>query len=202
MIALPVRFAPALLLMTYAMPAAAQVAAAAPQATSALPITGSVPDLCILGDPRLDTGSAALNVNALTGRILRIAALTDPTNLSTRPVRASLAFDAACNYPYTLTVASRNNGLWRQTIDTPTPNGFGNAVPYIADVTWQENSVRLNADATTRAPKSAGFSSATAAAGTIRIDFRVLPGATNALANAPLVAGDYTDTLTVTLGAQ
>lgn len=182
-------------------PALAQVAPD-PVAVATFPVTGEVPDLCILGDPRIDGGNASINIASINGRVIRIDTLADPTSLTTRGTEANLAFDAACNYPYAVSVESRNNGLWRQSADTPTPAGFANAVPYSATVSWNEKAVELDADARSRSPKAAGFTSLVANAGTLSLKLRILPGTTNVLANAPLVAGDYGDIITVTLGPQ
>lgn len=173
-----------------------------PISIAEFPVTGEVPDLCILGDPRIDGGGGSINIESVVGRIVRIDTLADPSSLSTRGTEANLVFDAMCNYPYQVSIESRNNGLWRQTTDTPTPVGFANAVPYLATVSWNEESAELDADARTRMPKAAGFSSLVANSGELGLKLRILPGTTNTLAEAPLVAGDYGDIITITLGPQ
>lgn len=192
-------------LVMWAQPALAQDSGEAlpdPISIAEFPVTGEVPDLCILGDPRIDGGAASINVESVSGRIVRITSLSDPATLSTRGTQANILFDAMCNYPYRVSVESRNNGLWRQTTDTPTPVGFANAVPYYATVSWNEESAELDADAKSRSPKTASFSSLAANAGELGLQLRILPGTTNAVAAAPLVAGDYGDILTITLGPQ
>lgn len=177
-------------------------AAVDPVSVARFPVTGDVPDLCILGDARIDGAAATTNIQSITGRVIRIADLADVNTLSTRGTQATVAFDAMCNYPYSVTVESRNNGLWRQSTADTTPVGFANGVPYLAQVAWNDLSVQLDADAKNRGPKAAAFSSTTANDGTLRLQLNILPGTTNVAANAPLVAGDYRDTLTITLGPQ
>lgn len=204
----PISFA-AIALSVLAMPALAQETPTPtpsptinPVATANFPVTGDVPQLCVLGDPRFDNGQVSTNIAALVGRIVRIDKLVDPQTLSTRGTRAVIAVDAMCNYPFRVTVESENNGLWRQTTTTPTPAGFANAVPYLADLSWSDDGVRLDADATSRKPATAGFSSSIANSGQLTLALQILPGSTNALSQAPLVAGDYRDTITITVGPQ
>ncbi|KAA9014342.1 hypothetical protein [Sphingobium limneticum] len=173
-----------------------------PVSTATFPVTGEVPDLCILGDPRIDGSNASINIASINGRVIRIDTLTDPISLTTRGTEANLAFDAVCNHAYSVSIESRNNGLWRQSVDAPVPAGFANAVPYLASIAWNEKAAELDADARTRSPKAAGFTSLVANSGTLSLKLRILPGTTNIPANAPLLAGDYGDIITVTLGPQ
>ena len=192
----------ALALVATAAPLSAQTTVVDSAANLRYPVTGDVPDLCLIALPTLASGAPAINIRSTTGNVVAIEALTDDRTLSTNASDVTLAFAAVCNYPYRVTVTSANNGLWRQSADTATPVGFANAVPYLAEMGWDENTARLDADARSRQPKQAGFASDLPSASTLTLRLRVLPGTTNTTAGAPLIAGDYRDTISITVGPQ
>lgn len=183
-------------------PALAQTTATDGSSQSDFPVTGDVPDQCLIGDPGLAAGAPAINIRSTSGQVVSIDELANAESLSSNGTDVTLSFDAVCNFPYRVTLTSQNNGLWRQSTATPTPVGFANAVPYLAEIAWDESSAMLDADARSRQPKDAGFAPGQPSASGLSLRLRVLPRTTNVTANAPLVAGDYRDVLTITLGPQ
>jgi hypothetical protein len=103
-----------------------------------------------------------------------------------------------CNYPHRLRLESQNNGLWPtlQRTQPPAP-GFGSAVPYRATVMWGVVNGVLNADAQARRVNDQQFNIDLPTAGEIDLKLNIAPGASNARDNAPLLAGDYADTMRI-----
>jgi hypothetical protein len=165
-------------------------------------VTGSAPEICVLGQPALFVGSV-VNVRNLSGANFQIEQLVDQTTLSTRSASAKVTFEAICTFPHRVVLQSAANGLWRnQTPGVARPGGFADAVPYSAVLNWGSASGALSADATSRGMKQQITPIADATVGTLTIDFAIIAGATNLAGNAPLLAGVYSDTLTVTLEPQ
>ena len=98
---------------------------------------------------------------------------------------------------------SLNNGLW-QLSETPPdrPEGFGTAVPYDLTARWVDQVVQLSADAAIRQPRERSVPIGSPATGDLRLRFEILAGATNLAANAPMVSGAFSDTLTIILEPQ
>jgi hypothetical protein len=112
-------------------------------------------------------------------------------------------FEAVCTFPHRLKVETQNNGLWSTSERTgPAPEGFGNAIPYRADVTWDDTNLRLNADAGVRRIANNSVLVDGAGLGDLLLRLEIDAGATNERANAPLLAGTYGDTLRITLEPQ
>lgn len=164
-------------------------------------VRGSVPQICSVELPALLTGTPAINVNGLSGSTLLIAELTDPTNFAVRAASFGVGFNAVCNYPHRIVVESQNNGLWRDTA-TPVPAGFADAVPYSATLTWGDVNTTFQADAATQRIADFSVSVGHATQGHIGLFMQILPGASNAQAFAPLLAGIYRDTIRVTVEPQ
>lgn len=87
-------------------------------------------------------------------------------------------------------------GDGRQALDA---NGFASAVPYQARVTWNGVSNTLETDARVRHPVEDEVSVNAPAVGNVELHVEIAPGASNGQANAPLLAGTYTDTLRIFL---
>lgn len=184
-----------------ALAAAASAQAQDAAQSGTVDVLASVARYCAVGQPELGA-DAQVNIRNLNANTLTIDQLTDPSTLSTRAASVEVVFDAVCNYPHKLTVESQNNGLWRNGLAGNPQNGFAVAIPYKADVRW--GAARVDFDATAaafqRLEESANVSQATE--GQIQLRFEVIEGATNVAANAPLVAGNYSDVLRVTVEPQ
>lgn len=184
-----------LVLVVCGLPCAPPTSAQTTVATKTLPVTGNTPPVCAVGEPRLQSGHQ-INFRGLSGNTLQIDRMVDPATLAVSAASVDVRFDAVCNYPHRLRIESQNNGLWPtlQRTQTPAP-GFAYAVPYQATVTWGDVNGSLNADAQARRVTDQRFNIDQATAGQIDLRLAIAPGASNVRDNAPILAGDYTDTI-------
>jgi len=181
------------------------LAGPAPAATASpkvMTVTGNAPQICAVQNPVVGAG-ALVNFRSLNGSTLQIDQLADPKTLATSAALADIRFAAVCNYPHRITLESDNNGLWRggSAGSTPPP-GFADGVPYTATLIWGPVNSRFEADATGRRINQSSVPVDEATAGDIEIHLAIQAGASNLRANAPLIAGVYTDTLRVTVEPQ
>jgi len=190
----------ALILAGLALPAAAH--AQSNSVSSSFGVTGSVPGACAVGAPLLAAGRQ-VNFRGLNGTTLQIDTMVDPTTLSTNAASVEVRFEAICTFPHRLKVETQNNGLWPTSErGMVPPEGFGNAVPYRAHITWADENLELSADAGVRRIADNSVFVDGAGLGDILLRLEIDPGATNERANAPLLAGVYGDTLRITLEPQ
>lgn len=185
----------ALPLMVVAAPAAAQSLTA----TTTMPVTGSVPQVCAMQQGSIQSGSL-VNIAGLDGDTLRIIQFVDPSTLSVKAASATISFDAVCNFPHAVRVESSNNGLW--PVDgriTQVPGGFAYAVPYTAQVTWGLANAQFSADAKTRRIAQQTINVAAPAAGQLNLRIEIAEGASNVENRAPVIAGTYVDTVRIFL---
>ena len=161
-----------------------------------------MPGTCAVGSPQLAAGRQ-VNFRGLNGTTLQIDQMVDPATLSTNAASVEVRFDAICTFPHRLKVETQNNGLWPTSErGAQSPQGFGNAIPYRADLTWADQTLRLNADAGVRRIADNSVFVPGVGMGDILLRLEIDPGATNAQANAPLLAGVYGDTIRITLEPQ
>jgi hypothetical protein len=170
-------------------------------ASRAVPVTGNAPNVCTLQTPRL-AGGKQINFRGLNGSTLQIDTLVDPATLAARAASAELVFDGVCNFPHRLRVEAQYNGLSRGSELARAPTGFASAIPYTATVRWGPQSATLNADAQIRRVHEQVLTVAEPTAGQVVLRVEVQPGASNVQSNAPVLAGNYADTLRVTLEPQ
>jgi hypothetical protein len=182
--------------LSWAGPALAQQTVVS---TPPMPVTGNAPEVCTLQRARLSQGSQ-VNFRALTGNLLQIDTLVDPTTLATNAATAQVEFDAVCNFPHRLRLESQNNGLWQTDGSMNQPaDGFAYAVPYRAEVTWGEVNGALDANANVRRIAEQRFNIDQATAGEVGLRIEIDAGASNTRSNAPVLAGVYRDTLRIFL---
>ena len=167
--------------------------------SKAMTVQGSTPEICTLDRGQIGTGNL-VNIVGLDGDTLRIQQLTDPTTLAVRSTNATIDFAAVCNFPHEVRIESENNGLWPTDarISAP-PDGFAYAVPYVASLTWDNTNGSLDADAKVRRSVEQRVAVDEPAAGTLEVEISIPEGASNVEVNAPVLAGDYTDTLRIYL---
>jgi len=184
-----------LVLVACGLPCAPPTSAQTTEAAKTLPVTGNTPPVCAVGEPRLQSGNQ-INFRGLSGNTLQIDRMVDPATLAVSAASVDVRFDAVCNYPHRLRLESQNNGLWPtlQRTQAPAP-GFAYAVPYRATVTWGDVNGLLNADAQARRVTDQRFNIDQATAGQIDLRLAIAPGASNVRDNAPILAGDYSDTI-------
>lgn len=171
-------------------------------ATRTMPVSGNAPNVCALGNPRLAAG-AQINFSGLNGNSLRVDTLVDPATLAVRAASADIQFDAVCNFPHRLTVEAQNNGLYRTAqVLTPAPSGFASSIPYSANFQWGDDSKTLDADAQNRRIHGESIRRDVPTVGQVKLRVEIQPGASNIQSNAPVIAGNYGDTLRITLEPQ
>jgi hypothetical protein len=197
-----------MVIKTLALAAVAAAALAAtganaqsPTSTANFTVIGSAPKICAISGPTL-TSTNLVNIDSLDGTTLKIAQLTDSTTLSTLPASAEVSFDAVCNYAHTISIQSLNNGLWRDGSTQAPQNGFADAVPWTGRLQWGTLNRTFTFGAQNRQIQTFPFAVAGPNAGQLLLDISIQAGSTNAVANGPLLAGNYQDTIYVTLEPQ
>jgi hypothetical protein len=194
----------------YALPLLALIGSTAAQAQTqnqlpvqsrSFPVTGNSPNICVLQAPSVAAGGQ-VNFRGLNGTLLQIDSLVDPTTLATNAASVELRFDAVCNFPHQLRVEATNNGLFRNSSATAAPQGFASAIPYQARFNWGQQTLLLNADAQIRRFNEQSIRVTDPTAGNLSMRFEIQPGASNVQSNAPVIAGNYAETLRITLEPQ
>ena len=176
--------------------------AAAQPAPLNLTVDGSAPQVCAVQNPVLAPG-ALINFRGLSGNTLQIDQLADTRTLATLAAAADVSFTAVCNYPHRIILESQNNGLWRGgAAGSAAPSGFADGVPYTASLTWGPTTNSFFVDATSRRISQLSTAIGQPTSGEIKIHLAIQAGASNLTANAPLIAGIYSDTLRVTVEPQ
>ena len=168
------------------------------QATVA--VVGDANQMCTLGQPSQGSGAVS-NFDTPSGTVFSITRLADPDTLTTRAANITLTMDAMCNTIHRVVLASDNNGLWRSGIGA-TPSGFGSAVPYTANLVWADQQYPLTAEAGDRQSVEEEMLVGRPNTGDLLIEFEINAGATNAGVGAPLLAGEYSDVLRITVESQ
>ena len=179
--------------------AAETTVGATSSATRTLPVTGSVPRTCAMGEGKIAPGSLN-NFAGLDGDTLRILQFTDPATLQVRSASVTIGFDAVCNFPHSVRIESQNNGLW--PVDqrvSGRPAGFAYAVPYTARFSWGPANGGLDATAKVRNQNTQVVAVNDAVAGEFRLRIQIEDGASNVENRAPLIAGTYVDTVRIFL---
>ena len=181
-----------------AQPAAAQ----SNSASKTLPVTGRAPVICAIDNPRVQPGSL-VNFSGVDGNTLRILQFADPQTLAAKAASATIAFAAVCNFPHRIRIESQNNGMWpTDGRVSAAATGFAYAVPYQARATWDGVDVRLDTDGKVRRTEQSSATVDEPAAGDLDLLIDIAQGASNVAVNAPLLAGDYIDTLRIFLEPQ
>lgn len=163
-------------------------------------VVGSAEQMCVVGLPSQGEG-ALTNFDTPSGTVFGITALADPETLSTRAATITLTMSAMCNSIHRVLIGSENNGLWRSGIGA-TPSGFASAVPYRANLVWAEQEYALTAEAASRQGVEEEILVGRPNVGALLIEFSISTGATNAGVGAPLLSGEYSDVLRITLESQ
>ena len=180
--------------------AALGAAASAAPAPATVSVTGEASRLCLIGSPKVQVGSS-VNLATVNGHTISIASLADSQTLSTRATSFDIDFNALCNFAHSVQLSSDRGGLWRLSTGQ-VATAFADGVPYHATLEWGGSSTTLEATAVSVTPMTDVLDVNTPAGGALVMQFRVDPGATDKGAGAPLAAGVYQDTITVTLGPQ
>lgn len=163
-------------------------------------LVGDAEQMCSLGELAQSAGALS-NFDTPSGSVFGITSLADPLTLSTQAANITLSVDAMCNSIHRVVIASDSNGLWRQGVGAGT-SGFGSAVPYRANLVWADQQHPLTAEASSRQAVEEQMLVGRPNTGALLIEFEIVTGATNAGIGAPLLAGEYSDVLRVTVETQ
>ncbi|MFM2301405.1 MAG: hypothetical protein RLZZ84_1141 [Pseudomonadota bacterium] len=178
-----------------ATPASAQ----SDTASRDLPVTGSAPQICAMQDGRIQPGGL-INIAGTSGTTLQIQQFVDPQTLAARAASATVDFDAVCNFPHSVRIESQGNGLWpTDGRVSSSAQGFAYAVPYTAIVNWAGSNAALSATGKVRQNIQQSFTVDQPAQGTLSLRIQIAEGASNVENRAPVLAGDYADTLRIYL---
>lgn len=175
-------------------------APASAQQVQTVTLLGLAERACVLSAPELGSGSIE-NFAVPSGSVYTVQELADPNTLTTRAARLTLNMAAMCNGVHRIVVTSENSGLWRQGAPSQ-PAGFGTGVPYRLTLSWAGENPYLDADASSRQAREWQLLVGRPNAGGIEMTFEIQAGATNAGIGAPMVAGAYSDVVTVSVEAQ
>lgn len=186
-------------LLASAMLAAPAVQAQNRVVTRAMPVSGNTPQVCALQPGRVRTGEL-VNFQGNDGDTLRVLTLVDPATLVARAAKATVLLEGVCNFPHRVRVESQDNGLWpNEGPVAPTSTEFATALPYQISFTWADRSGTLEADAKIRQPHEVHAEIDEPAAGQLELSIEIDAGASNTQLGAPVLAGDYADTLRIFL---
>lgn len=165
-------------------------------------VAGRTPVVCTLTTDNSGTRSL-VNFRAVDQNIFQIDQMVSPASLSTQAASFDLTLSGVCNSAHVIRLESLNNGLWQVSeLPATRPQGFGSAIPYEVSTRWSEQQADLSADAGVRQTRRVTVPVASPASGPLTLHFEIRQGATNLHANAPIIAGAYSDTLTVILEPQ
>lgn len=131
--------------------------------------------------------------------LISISALANPNTAQLQAGSILLSMKGLCNQAHALTITSSNGGLKSQSpSNAPLGTGFASRVDYVAQATWASNSVTLQTAGIIG--QSAPPAQVTGAfSGNLILQIAIDPSGAGYL---PLIAGGYTDTLTLTLAPQ
>lgn len=165
-------------------------------------VNGNIPRFCALGEPVIDQSGPRNNIRTVNGSIVAVESLADPATLTTRAANVSLNLPTVCNTAHRITLASDNNGLWREPAVGPEPAGFSGAVPYQLQMNWAGQRTELDAEAQSRSVVDQVAIVDKPTVGDLGLTFSIRAGATGQATNTPLLAGIYRDTVRLTVEAQ
>jgi hypothetical protein len=158
-------------------------------------VQGSAPPVCLFSEPHTTQASnMAIGVASSTRSTLNISRLADSATAQLLSASITVVSKGTCNHAHTFTIATKNGGL-----NTPTSaGGFANHVDYTATVSWGSSNSQLQTTALEgqKTPNSIPIG---AYAGDMQLQISINQDGAR---NLPLVAGVYTDDLTITFQPQ
>jgi hypothetical protein len=167
-----------------------------PTATTVTSLTGAAPHTCALGVPTLEVSSdASLSGATTTSATITFTNFVDPADATyVDGVAFTLDFSGMCNYASHFRMKTQNGAL---TNGTPIVGGtFLHALNYAASITWHGAPSLLGTDGTA-GKKSNNVAVTGPFSGQLQLNVAISdPGV-----STPLVAGSFSDVLTVQIGA-
>lgn len=168
-------------------------------ASETLGVSGSAPQVCTIASGRFRTGEL-LNFVGADSDTLRVIELLDPRDLSARAARATISFEAVCNFPHRVRLESQENGLWPVSGPlSPDQGGFATALPYAVSLNWADRAQLLETDAKIRRQRVTFAEIDEPAVGDMTVAISLDAGASNTQSGAPVLAGAYSDVLRIYL---
>jgi len=157
-----------------------------------LDMEGTAPSTCLVSAPQAAVGSNATfdSTSSQQGQVT-ITALADPQTAIAKQASISVALPAICNTAHHVTVTSLNRGLLRQggVASQTSVNGFREFVPYSVTASWAGQT----ATGQSLSGTPVNINASDGAAGQVSLTIDVPAG------GDPLVAGTYSDSLTIEL---
>jgi spore coat protein U-like protein len=153
-------------------------------------VVGTANPACLLRSPANASGvNASFQATSATTGEIRIIELVNPQNAQPRATSLNLSLPVICNSAHLLTMQSRNGGLLRESGNQRnlSGGGFSEFLPYSLTAAWAGQNVSQQSNN----PGGLRINTANGGAGNVLIGFSVPSG------NTPLVAGAYSDTITI-----
>jgi hypothetical protein len=154
---------------------------------------GTAPLACLLSTPVGNQIAGATLTTSGASAQLTFAAdtLINPQTAIARPFTMSLTVPVLCNAAHSVTIRSSRGGMALPSGAAPT-NGFANRIDLDVSANWARTNVQATTDGN---PLSLSINALDAASGNVEVTLRGI-GGTN-----PLVAGRYSDEITIDLAA-
>lgn len=192
--------------------ATAAALALAPAASAEnINLTGNAQAICSLPDAWETRTNIGGSLGTFVGTTWTIPSTGFATAAGLPNVTGEIALritgPAYCNTPHTISLTSAN-GFMTNTSAAPVPNGFSNRRQVKYDAHWADDSLtgtarRVGPGIVDWIPTAPGQSKQAVWAGAIpgqaNFDIRLSVRRTDGTPDVPLVAGDYSDTVTVTV---
>lgn len=157
-----------------------------------LDVEGTAPSACLVQTPQaaIGTNTTFSSGNSQQGQVT-ITQFVDPQTAVAKEATISVALPAICNTAHHVTVTSQNRGLLRAggVASQTAVNGFREFVPYTVTASWAGQTA--TGQSLTGTPVN--ITTQDGAAGQVSLTIDV-PGGGD-----PLVAGTYSDSLTIEL---
>lgn len=163
-------------------------------ATATLELRAVQPSICQLSSVPAASSLANVSIaNRTTGETQLAVALVDPQTGAASPSVARLTFDMTCTGPHRVTVRT-GGGLRNTTGVAPASGDFRSDVAYSVQTFWAGRSA--NGEAAGAQSSNAVLAQSAGESGQLVVDINI-PGG-----GAPLIAGEYRDTIFVEVGAE
>lgn len=178
---------------------------ASPTQTTDSQFAGTVANTCVI-QPLVDSGANA-NAQIEPGATSSFATISfsdfadSDTAMFVSGSGGSFTFSGYCNYPHNIQLRTTNGSFQNQTAaNDPVAGsaGFADEIPYNVVVTGWAPFIILNATGTAGTVSAPGGSMSGAFSGTATIAISLAPPSP---ATDPLLAGDWSDTLILQIGA-
>lgn len=178
-------------------------AMAADSATATVTMGGTVADTCTLQAPTFAATTGAPTNTATTNTSTVALSLADSTTAQLKASGFTLTYAGMCNYAHQVGIKATNGGLLNATPVAPVGGTFVQRIGYTASAVWATKTVAVPG-AITSTVSATGEIAAQAAVheaviGSNQGDLVLTVGI--AAVATPVVAGTYSETLTLKIGA-